>query len=106
MPMENDEREQPDVDAWVSAALAPERGASARIVANALGASDALPARPRRMGFVALGATGLALAVLVVAFAWPRKPASSGLVIIAGQSPSSEHAGSYVMVVPVQREVR
>jgi hypothetical protein len=109
MPMENDEHEQRDIDEWVSAALAPARGASARIVTNALRAQDALPARPwcrQPVKFVALGATGLALAMLVAAFAWPHKPASPALVIIAGQSPAPESGGSYVMVVPVQREVK
>jgi hypothetical protein len=108
MPMENDEHERRDVDKWVSAALAPARGASARIVTNAFRAQDALP-RPRRLQpvkFFAFGATGLALAVLVAAFAWPHKPASPALVIIAGQSPVRESGGSYVMVVPAQRVVK
>jgi hypothetical protein len=104
MPMENDEHEQ--LDNWVSAALAPERAASARVVASALGASDVVPARPWRVQFLALAATGLALAALVAVFAWSRKPVSPALVIIAGQSPARESGASYVMVVPVQKEVR
>jgi hypothetical protein len=117
----DDEHERLELDKRMRVAFAPDERTSARVVANALAASDARPSLSWRVRSVALTAVGLV--ILLAVFQWRRQAASPALAItgggtmlvvesqdgrrwIVGHSEARQSGGSYVMVIPEDKVVK
>ena|SRR6185436_9178270 len=122
----DDEREPPEIDAWIRSAITPDSAAGARVAARALALSSPSTPASRRGPLALLTAAALVLVGLVIGLEWRRSPPTPAspivpipgggpLVVIespegrrwiVGRVPERAGSSSYVMVIPESKEVR